>query len=53
MEVFGPDAAATRVAWAPGGEVQRAFPSDGAVLVTDTSGHTEILTPVDGNVTVP
>ncbi|MGM7680245.1 hypothetical protein [Microbacterium sp. A94] len=52
VEVFGSDSDATRVAWAPGGETQRAFPSDSALTVTHLSGHTEVLEPVDGNVTI-
>lgn len=52
VEVFGAAADATRVAWAPGGETERAFPSEVPVSVTDMSGHTEILGPVDGAVMV-
>lgn len=52
VEVFGNDSGETRVAWAPGGEVERAFPATTPLAVTDLSGHTELVEPVGGTVTV-
>lgn len=52
VEVFGTGDSATRVAWATGAEVQRTFASDVALSVTDMTGHTELIKPVDGEVAV-
>jgi len=50
VAVFGTGAGETRVAWAKGAETQRAFASDVPLAVTDMSGRTELVQPVDGEV---
>ncbi|MGF6822457.1 hypothetical protein M2317_001361 [Microbacterium sp. ZKA21] len=52
VQVFGTGDDELRVAWAKDADVQRAFASDVALSVTDLSGHTELVQPVDGQVTV-
>lgn len=52
VTVFGSGDEATRIAWAAQGEMQRTFPSDVAVTVTDMSGRSASIEPEDGEVTV-
>jgi hypothetical protein len=52
VKVFGTGDRETRVAWAAQGETQRTFASDVPLAVTDMSGHTEIIKPKGGKVTV-
>ncbi|MFB7252402.1 hypothetical protein [Microbacterium sp. NPDC056234] len=52
VAVFGAGGDETRIAWAKGAEVQRSFASDVALAVTDMSGHTELVQPVKGEVTL-
>ncbi|MFT4259271.1 hypothetical protein [Microbacterium sp.] len=53
VHVFGTGDDAVRVAWAPGGEIERSFAADGSVTVVDMSGGTTVIAPVDGTVTIP
>lgn len=52
VAVFGAEGDETRVAWAKDAEVQRSFASDVALSVTDMSGRTQVVEPVDGEVTL-
>ena len=52
VTVFGTGAEATRIAWANQADAPRSFASDVALEVTDLSGRTEVIEPVDGQVTV-
>ena len=52
VKVFGTGDRETRVAWAAQGETQRTFASDVPLAVTDMSGHTEVIKPKGGKVTV-
>lgn len=52
VEVFGSPDEETRIAWAKQGEVQRIFASEQPLTVTDMSGHTQTVEPVDGEVTL-
>lgn len=52
IEVFGTDGDATRIAWATGGDTERQIASERPLAVTDMSGHTEIVAPENGTVTL-
>lgn len=53
VKVFGTGDEETRVAWAPGGGAERVMTSDVPLSVVSTSGATQVIEPVDGQVTVP
>lgn len=52
VAVFGAKGQETRIAWSKQGDVQRSFASSAPLAVTDMSGRTQQVEPVDGQVTL-